>query len=135
MYHQRVSPLYCICSIIKSISKNYCIQNPDFKRIFWELLIERVLALRTCFTGWFSAVFRCVQLCSTPLLSSLPGSSVRGILQARILEQVAFSSSMGSSQLRDNGLMSPESPAFAGGFFTVKTTYFININDGFIVLP
>ena len=32
---------------------------------------------------------------------SLPGSSVRGILQARILEWVAFSFSRGSSQPRD----------------------------------
>ena len=31
----------------------------------------------------------------------LPGSSVRGILQARILEWVAIPSSRGSSQLRD----------------------------------
>ena len=30
-----------------------------------------------------------------------PGSSVHGILQAQILEQVAISSSRGSSQLRD----------------------------------
>ena len=32
---------------------------------------------------------------------SLPGSSVHGFLQARILEWVAISSSTGSSQLRD----------------------------------
>ena len=39
-------------------------------------------------------------LCS-PLNSSLPGSSVYGILQARILEWVAKPSSRGSSQPRD----------------------------------
>ena len=33
--------------------------------------------------------------------SSLPGSSVRGIIQARVLEWVAMPSSKGSSQLRD----------------------------------
>ena len=32
---------------------------------------------------------------------SLPGSSAHGVLQARILEWVAVSSSRGSSQLRD----------------------------------
>ena len=37
---------------------------------------------------------------------SLPGSSVHGILQARILEWVAISSSRGSSQLRDQICMS-----------------------------
>ena len=44
------------------------------------------------------------ELCLIPCNSmdgSLPGSSVHGILQARILEQVAVSISRGSSQLRD----------------------------------
>ena len=36
-----------------------------------------------------------------PLDCSLPGSSIHGILQARILEQVAISYSKGSSQPRD----------------------------------
>ena len=36
-----------------------------------------------------------------PIDYSLPGFSVLGILQARILEWVARPSSMGSSQLRD----------------------------------
>ena len=44
------------------------------------------------------------QLCSTlcdPMACSLPGSSVHGILQARILELVAISFSRGSSQPSD----------------------------------
>ena len=44
------------------------------------------------------------QLCPTlcdPMDCNLPGSSVHGILQARILEWVAISSSRGSSQPRD----------------------------------
>ena len=36
-----------------------------------------------------------------PMNCSPPGSSARGILQPRILEWVAISSSRGSSQLRD----------------------------------
>ena len=36
-----------------------------------------------------------------PTVCSLPGSSVHGILQARILEWVAMPSSKGSSQPRD----------------------------------
>ena len=47
---------------------------------------------------------------------SLPGSSVRGILRARILEWVAISFSRGSS---DPGV-EPVSPALAGGFFTAE---------------
>ena len=45
---------------------------------------------------------------------SPPGSSVHGILQARILEWVAISSSSGSSQLRDQTHVS----CIAGGFKT-----------------
>ena len=41
------------------------------------------------------------RLCPTPMCWSLPGSSVHGILQARILEWVAISSSRGSFQPRD----------------------------------
>ena len=51
-----------------------------------------------------------------------PGSSVHGILQARILEWVAMRSSRGSS---DSGIEHPSvmSPALAGRFFTTSTTW------------
>ena len=42
----------------------------------------------------------CLTLCD-PVDCSPPGSSIHGILQARILEWVAISFSRGSSQLRD----------------------------------
>ena len=42
----------------------------------------------------------CPTLCD-PVGGSLPGSSLHGILQARVLEWVAISFSRGSSQLRD----------------------------------
>ena len=42
----------------------------------------------------------CLTLCD-PMDCSLPGSSVHGILQARVLEWVAISFSRGSSQPRD----------------------------------
>ena len=50
---------------------------------------------------------------------SLPGSSVHGILQARILEWIATSSSRGSSNPRIKP-MSFMSPALADGFFTTS---------------
>ena len=59
------------------------------------------------------------QLCPTlcdPMDCSSPGSSVRGIFQARILEWVAISCSRESSLLSDQ-TMSLASPALAGGFF------------------
>ena len=47
-----------------------------------------------------SVIQSCLTLCS-PMDYSPPGSSVRGLFQARILEWVAMSSSSGSSQCRD----------------------------------
>ena len=49
---------------------------------------------------------------------SPPGSSVHGILQARILDWVAISSFKGSSQHRDWTQVSH----IAGGFFTIWAT-------------
>ena len=57
----------------------------------------------------------CLTLCD-PMDYSLPGFSVRGIFQAKILEQVAISFSTAPSQPRDESL-ALESPASAGGFF------------------
>ena len=62
-----------------------------------------------------------IQLCQTlrdPMDCSPPGSSVHGILQARILELVAFSFSRGSPQPRDWTQVSH----IAGGFFTIWAT-------------
>ena len=59
------------------------------------------------------------QLCLTlydPMDCSPPGSSVHGILQARILECVAISFSRGSSQPRDRARVS----YIEGGFFTAE---------------
>ena len=49
-----------------------------------------------------------------------PGSSVHGILQARVLEWVAMPSSRGSSQPRDRAHISYGS-CTAGRFFTAET--------------
>ena len=70
---------------------------------------------------YFTFCFNCLvaQSCSTlcnPMDYKPPGSSVHGILQARILEWVAISFSRGSSQPR----MKFSSPALAGEFFTTE---------------
>ena len=57
----------------------------------------------------------CLTLCD-PVNCSLPGSSVHGILQARILEWVAVPSSRGSSWPRDQTHIS----CTAGRFFTAE---------------
>ena len=51
---------------------------------------------------------------------SLPGSSARGIFQARILEWVAFPS---PEELLDPGV-ELRSPALAGGFFTAEPKFY-----------
>ena len=62
----------------------------------------------------------CPALCD-PVNCSLPGSSVHGISQARILGWVAISSSRRSSRSRDRTRV-PASPAWAGRSFTVWAT-------------
>ena len=57
----------------------------------------------------------CPTLCD-PMDSSLPGSSVHGILQARILQWVSMSSSRGSFLSRDQTHVS----CIASGFFTTE---------------
>ena len=59
---------------------------------------------------------RHVQLCD-PRDCSLPGSTIHGIILARILKWVAISSSKGSSNpgIKPTSSVSPE---LAGGFFT-----------------
>ena len=65
--------------------------------------------------------FSCVRLCD-PVDSSPQGSSVRGILQARILEWVAMPP---PGDLPDPGVepVSLVSPALTGRFFTTSTTW------------
>ena len=62
-----------------------------------------------------------VQLCD-PMDCSLPGSSVHGIFQVRILEQVPFPS---PGDLPDPGieLESLMSPSLVGRFFTTSSTW------------
>ena len=71
--------------------------------------------------SWDVRVCLVAQSCLTvydPMDCSPPGSSVHGILQARILEWVAMPFSRGSSQPRDRTQVS----CIAGGFFTVWAT-------------
>ena len=79
----------------------------------------------------------CLALCN-PMQCSLPGSSVHGISQARILEWVAISSSRGSSPPKDQTHVSCSSPTLAVGFFTTiaqvtDITYKICVNQLFML--
>ena len=63
----------------------------------------------------------CPALCD-PMDCSLPGSSIHGILQARILKWVAMASSRGSPQPRD-GIHTSYVPCISGRFFTTSATW------------
>ena len=65
----------------------------------------------------------CLTLC-VPMNGGPPGSSVHGILQARIVELVAISYSrdLSNPETKSVSLVSPASPALAGGCFTTEPT-------------
>ena len=97
-----------------------CFTQP--KNIPWVLLVDPL----SKFSFHIDLLVICAvltQLCPTrcdPMDSRPPGTSVHGILQARILEWAAISSSRGSSQPRDQTLVSP---ALAGVFFTTSASW------------
>ena len=66
----------------------------------WEYYARWDVSHRKINTAWCEVAQSCPTLCD-PMDYSLPGSSIHGILQARILESVAISSSRGSSWPRD----------------------------------
>ena len=72
------------------------------------------LILELCNAVLCLVIQLCLTLCN-PMDCNLPGSSVHGILQARILEWVAMPFSRGSSQPRDPTQVSH----IAGRFFTI----------------
>ena len=76
------------------------------------------LLVNTCFAVWCAKLLQsCLALCN-PIDCSPPGSSVRGILQARILEWVAILFFRASSWPRDGTRVS----CIAGEFFTCWAT-------------
>ena len=82
--------------------------------LFWLSQLDRRLLLAS--SGWRLVKVKVTQSC--PTLCDPIGYTVHGILQARILEWVAFPFSRGSSQPRDQTQVS----CIAGGFFTSWTT-------------
>ena len=70
------------------------------RELNWGLLKCRWILYQLSYLGSPLVTQSCLTLCDS-MDCSLPGSSVRGILQARILEWVAIPFCRGSSQLRD----------------------------------
>ena len=93
-------------------------ESPTFEPLLW-LVPPSGLPFPPLLIGWFSC--QVMPDSCDPMDCSLSGSSVHGTLQARILERVAEPSFKGSSQPRDQTLVSYIS-ALAGGFFTTSIT-------------
>ena len=98
-----------MCSWGKLCTKRYKMikkkkTNPKPNCYFWSAVLH-AKSLQLCPTLW------------DPMDCSPPGSSVHGILQARILEWDAMPFSRGSNS---HHFMSP---ALAGGFFTTSATW------------
>ena len=70
----------------------------NLRNSFQLLSYQNPMLMRVMKVAW---LLSCVQLFGESIDSSLPGSSVHGILQARTLEWVAISYSRGSSRPRD----------------------------------
>ena len=78
----------------------YTNQTPYLTNIFLLFATYSTCLINKAAYTHAKSLQSCPTLCD-PMDCSLPGSSVHGILQARILEWVAMPSSRGSSQPRD----------------------------------
>ena len=98
---------FILPSCIAAACRAYVLLSITVKN-FWSvrLMVDEVLVTQSCLT-----------LCN-PMDCSLPGSSVHGILQAKILEWTATPFSNGSSWPRDQTWVS----RIAGRYFTIWTT-------------
>ena len=87
----------------------------------WLFVTPWTIACQAPLSMGFSRKEYCSGLaCPHPGDCSPPGSSVHGILQARIVEWFAISSSRGSSRPRDQTCVS-SSPSLSSKFFTTST--------------
>ena len=88
--------------VFKHVTGNWLIHACNFLKAIFKLLVTQ----------------SCLTLCD-PMDCGPPGSSVHGILQARILEWVAIPFFRGTSRPRDRTLVS----CIAGRFFIVWATW------------
>ena len=94
-------------------------------RIFWKNYFQRQAELSSACKRFLCMCGKSLQLCPTicdPMDCNLPGSPVRWILQARILERVSIASPPGD--LSDPGIKLAflPSPVLSGGSFTASAT-------------
>ena len=90
----------------------------DLNRVWWNLFSVKLhQEIQICEVKVCEVAQSCPTVCD-PTDCSLPGSSIHGIFQARVLEWVAISFSRGSSWPRDRTWVSHT----AGRLFTIWAT-------------
>ena len=112
-FHSLFAIVMCLLALLPFFAKK-SVQN-----FCWFLSLSFLLVCKSLYMCVYSVAQSCVTFCNPVVL---PGSSVHGIFQQRILEWVAISS---SGDLPDPGIepTSLVSPALAGGFFTTCATW------------
>ena len=121
-----ISPLYHYRILLRLFSESMHCTPGSVLNTFSPVTLW-ILVTTVC---WSSQPLSHSQLFCHPTDCSPPGSSVRGILQARILEWVAIPFSRGASWPRDRTCIS----CIAGGFFTIWSfreadTFQVSIKD------
>ena len=95
----------CVYIDLECVSTSLGWPNSLVSTLIWDVyLISQVSAMTWCMHA--QSLRSCPTVCN-PMDHSPPGSSVHGILQARILESISMPSSRGSSRLKTE----PVSPA------------------------
>ena len=94
----------------------------DNQHTFMVLHVKATVNTVSSYYWWYvhaKSLQSYLTLCD-PMDCSLPGSSVHGVLQARILEWVALQGNLCNPGIKRTSLTSS---AVAGGFFTTSTTW------------
>ena len=84
----------------ESASEMFWVKDGHHLYCLWKFFFSTGRAQWNCHEKWSEAAQSCLTLCN-PMDCSLPGSSIHGIFQARILEWVAISFSRGAFRPRD----------------------------------
>ena len=113
--------LICKVGANNSVLPLYCCEDPISQYEVYRTFIAHRKHTTAVLCMHAKALQSCPTLCE-PMDCNLPGSSVHGILQARVLKWVATPSSRGSSRtsIEPTSLMSP---AWGGYFFTSSATW------------
>ena len=102
-FHQHISQsLHALIMMFRSKLKYFSIIHQIFQKIMWQYPLQHIniKVKYNLKTVWVLGTQSCLTLWD-PMDWSLPGSSVHGILQARILAWVAIPFSRGSSWPKD----------------------------------